>query len=217
MREKLSIEEFRKYKEEQQKVAEEVYGKLNAFQDYTNIDQNLFNPLFELQEKLLSYDLSGIPFEEWEEVMIFSSSNKPADFSLTKANLDFYLISTDAFNIPILNENYNFSDCNVKNITYMEGYNDSYFDEKTKQENVNIFLSNSFSKELKAKYYSENLEVKDLINLSPNLIDELKNKDNFLETFKVKDRYLVRNFGIEKNIELYRASPSIYHSVEDLF
>lgn len=217
MREKLSIEEFRKYKEEQQKVAEEVYGKLNTFQDYTNIDQNLFNPLFELQEKLLSYDLSGIPFEEWEDVMIFSSLNKPADFSLTRANLDFYLISTDAFNIPILNENYNFSDCNVKNITYMEGYNDSYFDEKTKQENANIFLSNSFSKELKVKYYNGNLEVKDLINLSPNLIDELKNKDNFLESFKEKDRYLVRNFGIEKNIELYLASPSIYHSVEDLF
>ena len=69
--------------------------------------------------------------------------------------------------IPITGkEIYNFKGCNVKNIESLESYSDTFFDEKTIEENSSLFLSDKFSQDIKDKYYSYNLSIKDISNLS---------------------------------------------------
>ena len=117
MREKLSIEQFRKYKEEQQQLLGRLNEEEQSLKENGNYNEEDFlkkglEELSELQSRLLSYDLSDISFEEWENVILVSSDKYPADFSKTKANLDFEISDI----LIIGKEIYNFKGCNVKNI-----------------------------------------------------------------------------------------------------
>ena len=132
MLEKLNLEEFRKYKEEQQQLVGRLDEEEKALIENGNYNEEDFlkkglEQLSELQSRLLSYDLSDISFEEWKDIVLVSSDKYPADFSKTKANLDF-----EISDIPITGkEIYNFRGCNVKNIESLESYSDTFFDEKT--------------------------------------------------------------------------------------
>ena len=147
MREKLSIEQFRKYKEEQQQLLGRLGEEEKVLIENGNYNEEDFlkkglEELSELQSRLLSYDLSDISFEEWKDIALVSSDKYPADFYKTKANLDFEILD-----IPITGkEIYNFKGCNVKNIESLESYSDTFFDEKTIEENSSLFLSDKFSK-----------------------------------------------------------------------
>ena len=77
MLEKLSINEFRNIKKQLLVV------KTDGLDEETN-----FIRYISLQDKLLSYDLSGIPFEEWLNYEIVADEKHIADFSKTKANID---------------------------------------------------------------------------------------------------------------------------------
>lgn len=219
MLEKLNLEEFRKYKEEQQQLlgrfneGEEILKDSNNY-NAEEFEKREIDELAKLQSKLLSYDLSDIPFEEWEDVILVSSDKYPADFSKTKANLDFEI--TD---IPITGkEIYNFKGCNVKNIESLESYSDIFFDEKTEKENSSLFLSDKFSQDIKDKYYSYNLSIKDISNLSDEQINELENKckarreNGFIST----DKRLINILGLKKNIELYKQDATEYKNIEDI-
>ena len=116
MIEKLSLEEFRKIKEE-------LLNLVKNFEE--EIDENLFNKdydenlkeeefedkYFKVQNKLLSYDLSEIPFEEWKGIEIHSDDNSIADFSNTHANIDFSLINLDNYFASG-----SFKGCNIRNL-----------------------------------------------------------------------------------------------------
>ena len=88
MLEKLNLEEFRKYKEEQQQLLGRLDEEEETLKDSNNYNAEEFekrgiDEVAKLQSKLLSYDLSDIPFEEWEDVILVSSNNYKADFSKT--------------------------------------------------------------------------------------------------------------------------------------
>ena len=172
MLEKLNLGEFRKYKEEQQQLVGRLDEEEKALIENGNYNEEDFlkkglEQLSELQSRLLSYDLSDISFEEWKDIVLVSSDKYPADFSKTKANLDF-----EISDIPIIGkEIYNFRGCNVKNIESLESYSDTFFDEKTIEENSSLFLSDKFSQDIKDKYYSYNLSIKDISNLSDEQIN----------------------------------------------
>ena len=78
MLEKLNLEEFRKYKEEQQQLLGRLDEEEKALIENGNYNRRRFikkgiEQLSELQSRLLSYDLSDISFEEWEEIVPVSS------------------------------------------------------------------------------------------------------------------------------------------------
>ena len=216
MLEKLNLEEFRKYKEEQQQLLGRLNEEEETLKDSNNYNEEDFlkkalEELSGLQNRLLSYDLSDIPFEEWEDVILVSSDNYKADFSKTKANLDFEILD-----IPITGkEIYNFKGCNVKNIESLESYSDTFFDEKTIEENSSLFLSDKFSQDIKDKYYSYNLSIKDISNLSDEQINELENKTT--HNFDWADNTLISLLGIKKSIELYKKDSITYQNIIDLF
>ncbi len=218
MLEKLSLEEFRKYKEERQQLIsrlDEDEQSLRRNGNYNEADflQKGLEELSGLQSRLLSYDLSDIPFEEWEDIALVSSDKYSADFSKTKANLDFHIMGV----LFTEKEVYNFKGCNVKNIESLESYSDTFFDEKTKRENSSLFLSDKFSQEIKNKYYSYNLSIKDISNLPEEQINELENNCNVRKRdgFTFTDRRLIKILGLKKNIELYKQDATEYKNIED--
>ncbi len=221
MLEKLNLEEFRKYKEEQQQLLGRLNEEEKTLKDSNNYNEEDFlkkglEELSGLQSRLLSYDLSDIPFEEWENVILVSSDKYPADFSKTKANLDFEISDI----LIIGKEIYNFKGCNVKNIESLESYSDIFFDEKTEKENSSLFLSDKFSQDIKDKYYSYNLSIKDISNLSDEQINELENNCNARSRrkngFTSIDKRLINILGLKKNIELYKQNATEYKNIEDI-
>lgn len=221
MLEKLNLGEFRKYKEEQQQLVSRLDEEEKALIENGNYNEEDFlkkglEQLSELQSRLLSYDLSDISFEEWKDIVLVSSDKYPADFSKTKANLDF-----EISDIPIIGkEIYNFKGCNVKNIESLESYSDTFFDEKTIEENSSLFLSDKFSQDIKDKYYSYNLSIEDISNLSDEQINELENNCNARSGrkngFTSIDRRLINILGLKKNIELYKQDATEYKNIEDI-
>ena len=221
MLEKLSLEEFRKYKEEQQQLLGRLEEEEQSLKENGNYNEEDFvkkglEKLSGLQSRLLSYDLSDIPFEEWKDIALVSSDKYPADFSKTKANFDFSILEVFINDKEI----YNFTGCNVKNIESLESYSDTFFDEKTKRENSSLFLSDKFSQEIKNKYYSYNLSIKDISNLPDEQINELENKCNARSRrtngFTSIDKRLINILGLKKNIELYNQNATEYKNIKDI-
>ena len=216
MREKLSIEEFRKYKEEQQQLLVRLNEENEILKNSDNYNAEDFekrgiDELARLQSRLFSYDLSDIPFEEWKDIALVSSDKYPADFSKTKANFDFSVLNI----ISSEKEVYNFRDCNVRNIDKVLGYyNDTFFDEKTIKENGNLFLLNDFSQDIKDKFYSRSLSIKDLVDLSDEQIHELENKST--HNFNQTDNNLINLLGVKKSIDLYKQDATTYKNIIEL-
>ena len=145
-RKKLTLKEFSKLTSKMKKLYEDA-GKIvaeredNFDSNTTEIINNFIIKYKKLQDKLLSYDLSDIPFESWEDVTIGVATGEEVDFSKTHANIDF--------DILILDGRGNFKGCNVKNIHALGTYqiDDKLFDDEAKKNNPSIFLSNAFSDE----------------------------------------------------------------------
>ena len=222
MIEKLSLEDFRKIKEElfilvknfEQEIDENLYNK-----DYDeNLKEQEFeNKYFKMQSKLLAYDLSDIPFEEWEGIEIYSDDNSIADFSNTHANIDFSLINLDNYFVAG-----SFKGCNIRNLKNL-GYmiHEKNFDNITIQNNSSLFLSSIFSQDFKDKYYNSRLNIEDLSQLSSEQLLELKKK-NVINHLDDEDResfiknLITRMIGIDKSIELYNYSKKDYNYVLDI-
>ena len=111
---KLNLNQFNEFKQKMQKFIEQASIVVQQNQDNPNFDENMYeqqalSSYFNFQSQLLSYDLSEIPFEAWENLYIFSDEKHRADFSKSKANLDFEIINLD------IDKFVNFKNCNIKN------------------------------------------------------------------------------------------------------
>ncbi len=88
----LTIEEFNQYYEQLIQImalAQYDYDYHSNEEDYHSY---YVDAALELQDGLLSCDLSNIPFEAWKDFTILSDKEHYIDFSKTKANIDFSLV-----------------------------------------------------------------------------------------------------------------------------
>ena len=137
-------------KEEEQKMLEEITTQ------YCSVQNEIFN-----------YDLSDIPFEEWEEMTLMSTD--VLDLSKTHANIDFSLLDVSC------EKGINLKGCNVKHLEYaFTPLYEHYVDQHMIDENPTLFLSNKFSEDLKIKFATSKLSIEDLINLTDEQIIELE-------------------------------------------
>ena len=204
---KMSLEEFRQIKAQLGGLIK-VFELKKADENYD--DSILINKYLKTQNYLLQYDLSDIPFEEWKGIEIISDDTNKADFSKTRANLDFNLFEYYG--------NVNFKGCNVKNLERLKNnLNPNNFDEETIIANSTLFLSDSFSDEFKEKYYSGNIRIVDLVSLSSQQLDEIKQKDlKSHMDYKEHTSLLMKIFDIDKIIQLYLHSPKEYDAVNKI-
>ena len=210
---KITLEQFINIKE---KIAQ----LLTQFQDYLDDHENDKDFNFDLSEKkfieqafliessLFNCDLSDIPFEAWQDFYIISDENHVADFSKTRANIDF--------NMVIYTNHVNFKGCNIRNLEMVERtLKPKYFDEETIRANSSLFLSDSFSEEFKDKYYSNiQLKISDLVDLTPEQLQELEKKKPDLHLdHNLYFSFILKTLGLDKVVQLYNHSKEDYDAV----
>lgn len=189
---RITIIEFRKIREQMNNVASEIRGLED---DESDKEIELFSKYLELQNKLLSYNLSDIPFEEWKGYIIFSTDDIKADFSKTQANLDFGIIECYG--------NLDLRGCRVRGLENIDSrsFSTNTYDDRIIADNPNVFLSDSFSKEFREKFYNCTLLIEDIALLNESQLAEVKDKNllNHLE-FSERNSYLLKLIDLDTAI-----------------
>lgn len=213
---KITLEQFINIKE---KIAQ----LLTQFQDYLDDRENDKDFNFDLSEKkfieqafliesnLFNCDLSDIPFEAWQDFYIISDENHVADFSKTRANIDFNMVTYPGY--------VNFKGCNVRNLEMVgRTLKPKDFDEETIRANSSLFLSDSFSEEFKDKYYSNiQLKISDLVDLTLEQLQELEKKKPDLHLdHNLYFSFILKTLGLDKVVQLYNHSKEDYDAVSQV-
>ncbi len=172
-----------------------------------NMSEFLNRYYIPVQSALYNYDLSDIPFEEWKGLILVGSYYNIADFSNTKANIDFNLIKCNGLT--------SFKGCNIRNIDSLNvNCYPRMFDEKVVNENSKYFLSNLFNDEFKKIYYDNLIDITHLLNLSSEQINELEEKNWIGKLYrKAKYKYMLKNSKLGKLIGLYKRSKEEYETI----
>ena len=213
---KITLEQFINIKE---KIAQ----LLTQFQDYLDDHENDKDFNFDLSEKkfieqafliesnLFNCDLSDIPFEAWQDFYIISDENHVADFSKTRANIDFNMVTYSGY--------VNFKGCNVRNLEMVgRTLKPKDFDEETIRANSSLFLSDSFSEKFKDKYYSNiQLKISDLVDLTLEQLQELEKKKPDLHlNHNLYFSFILKTLGLDKVVQLYNHSKEDYDAVSQV-
>ena len=213
MIEKITLEQFRKIKRQLVfiiKLADNLYEQHKNDENYNyDADIERFEEQYlEVQNRLLSYDLSDIPYAEWMNMEIISDEKHIADFSKTKANIDFSMLEYSPYS--------NYKSCKIDNIRCIKKIvNSDHFDSDVVKNNPSLFLSESFPISIKQKFYDTNLTIGDLFSLSDNQIQELQSKQ-FMGCFDYTTRELINKIGLQKAMQLYATSKDDYKVVQEI-
>ncbi len=218
MREKLTVEEFLRRKEELLHYLEETGEKLGEEENNSNFDVASFEKeaikqYFNMQEALLSYDLRDIPFEAWEGFVLMEDQDgtRFPNFEGTFANIDFNIIET--YDISRAN----FKSCNIsdpKQIPY-KLREEEFFDREL-VEKSNIFLSSSFDNETKKKILNRTITIEDIALLSNEQLKEMTEKGYTTSYSNVEIDGMINAFGFIRMKELYQYSKDAYQEVSSL-
>lgn len=215
MNNKLSIEEFRKYKEQLQKIIDDFKNNYEVMKNNPSYNEaqeeaKSIAAYFKIEQDLFSHDLSAIPYEEYQNLSIMATDQEELDLSNSHANIDFSLIEVFG--------HCNFKGCNLKNI---EKVNDrispKYLDTDILLENKDLFLSSSFPEWFQEKWYYGDLSIEDVTKLDKTLIEELSSNPQILyHLSNSHDVYIIRNLGLKKALSIYNYSKEEYQVLNNL-
>ena len=145
---KLSLEKFLEVK----KVMLDLISLAEENVSTVNGDE-LLSDYNSLQEKLLSCDLSDIPFEEWDGLYLVVDN---LDLSKTHANIDFSILKGVSFS------SISVDGCNIKGIEVLD-YDENTFSPEFMKSNPQFFPSKSLPNEIRKKYYDKKLDFTHLV------------------------------------------------------
>lgn len=208
MQQKLNLIQFQQYKN---RLAQ-IVSSLEKLENDTSITreqaeeqaEELLEPYYELEKDLLQHDLSDIPFDAWEGMVITAKEGEVLDFSKTHANLDIKVF--DHFDA----DKFNLTGCNVKNLGVI--YYRGKFEKDYMQEHPEFFPGVEIPADIQYKYYIGTLEFSD-IHAYPSLlkcVDESTfTPKAFLsgELMTTNSSLLVRSIGFDNAMRLYRENP----------
>lgn len=197
--EKLKVEEFRAIRRE----IDEIYSEFIKYVDnedaidalseeeYKKMEEKLEiaeQEVAKVYERVKGYDLSEIPFEEWDGFIWFFNSY---DLEGTGANLDFSKIKTSYYGGIS-----RFKGCNIKNFDFENmGYDDDSFDEEFKQAHPEHFLSKDITdKEVRARYYGKSLEIIDVVTWKMENVP--------IRRFSYTTREIIEKIGLERAMKI---------------
>lgn len=213
MIEKMTLEQFREIKRQLASIikqGDDLYEqhKNDENYNYDADEKKLEEQYLEIQNRLLSYDLSDIPYAEWMNMEIISDESHIVDFSKTKANIDFSMLDYSPYA--------NYKSCKIQNIGGTKRILDSeHFDSDVIRNNPSLFLSESFPISIKQKFYDMKLNMEDLFSLSNEQIQELRSKQ-FMSCFDYSTRNLINKIGFQKAMQLYATSKDDYKVVHEI-
>ncbi|MBD9098951.1 hypothetical protein EGP98_05115, partial [bacterium] len=213
MIEKMTLEQFRGIKRQLAaiiKQSEDLYEQHKNDENYNHDadEKKLEEQYLEVQNRLLSFDLSNIPYDEWMNMEIISDENHIADFSKTNANINFSMLEYSPYA--------NYKSCKIQNIAGIKRIlNSEHFDSDVIKNNPSLFLSDSFPSSIKQKFYDMKLNMEDLFSLSNVQIQELQSKQ-FMNCFDYSTRDLINKIGFQKAMQLYATSKDDYKVVHEI-
>lgn len=186
-REKLSVEEFNRIKQEYIQWLESV----------SSWTQETCQTVANFQKNLLSYDLSMVPASAWEGLPVACGTLEgisiPANFEGTHANIDFHSleIAHNTENKHWITE-CNFNGCNVTGLDELDLYdyyplsNDEIkkvFGNDIIAKNPHRFPSDEIPKDIQNRFYQETLTFEDIEAypslLNVQLVNKPKNHSSF--------------------------------------
>lgn len=165
MREKITLDQFNYYREKLQSIIDSMNNDYEAATHEYDFNSESYFLKYrldyeEVQKELFSYDLSDIPFKNWEGYC-FLSEDPRINISNSRANLDFNLIKIDYKDIILTAHNCNIinlenSGLNIRKDNFDEKVIDSMFYEKEKipSDVINDFFDKHLSIEEILKYSS---------------------------------------------------------------
>lgn len=184
---KLTIEEFRYYKEQLKYLIDDVRNLKNDI-----FKNNILTMYYGLQDSLLSYDLSDIPSSEWEGIKILSDKDHIVDFSSTNANIDLSIFDNLKY-VNLSNCNIKSDDIREKIITGTSKIKIEDYPLKIISQNEDLFLiGTDIPEKIKKNFFDRILSVENFIEYQDDF-----NKfpiDNFLTpeleiSDKIKENY----------------------------
>ena len=155
---KITLEQFNQYKERCKSIVDKMEDVYEQNTNNPNFDMNKFYEQFmqrylEVQNELLKFDLSLIPYDVWRDFTILSSKDHPVDFSGTHANIDFSIFQYND------DAEINFKGCNIRNLSSLNRMlKSSDFDKVVVDNNKEMFVSDLFSQEFQKKLFDNNEE-----------------------------------------------------------
>ncbi len=112
-------------------------------------------------KRLLSFDLSGISKDDWENFPLITMDEDVLDFEGTYANIDFKIVDLSAV------QKYNFKTCHIDNLIYANCTIDPHsFDSSFIAAHPDFFLDESYPSDFADKYYGGTLSFVDYESLS---------------------------------------------------
>ena len=196
MNNKLTIEEFREIKFMLNAIINKLSNSYNSLP--VTLIEELASQYYNLQKKLLSCDLSDIPFDEWKNLKIMAGKGMIADFSNTKANIDFDIVSYSPY--------INYKGCIIRNFDKLNRIvNLNHFDDEIVKSNPNYFLSDLFSEQFKQSIYECKLTLQEVLALDFEQIEELSSK-HFFNNLESKSRKMIEELDLPKVIKMYYES-----------
>lgn len=214
--EKININEFENIKNRlftcynnAEKYVEE--NQTTSDFDVESYIKDVIKEYVEIEEELLKYDLSDIPFESWDGMLLFSNDNETLDFSNTHANIDFSLVNSEG--------TINFRNCKIKNMDkYRERINPEYFDESVKRENKDIFIPATFSEVFYESYHNYKLDIDSLASLSDEQYEMLNEKE-VMKRLKIDgiNSSVLDIIELKKLVDLYKYSKDDYYKAINCF
>ena len=156
--EKLDLQIFRELKQEIVDIIERIQEAEEQGLEYSEEElQKFLDRYKEIMDTLSQYDLSDIDFEEWRGMYLLAQDDMPIDFSKTKANLDFSIITYESGKAYP-----NLKSCQIKNFNFDKfDYSPDMFDEEFRKEHEGRFLSEEVPESVREHYYGHHLSMQE--------------------------------------------------------
>lgn len=214
---KITLEQFNQYKERCKLIVDEVEDIYEQNTNNPDFDMAKFYEQFvqrylAVQNELLQYDLSTIPYDEWRDFVILSNKQHPVDFSGTHANIDFSIFQYND------DAKINFKGCNVRNLGSLNRIlKSSDFDKAVVDDNREMFVSDLFSQQFQEKLFDAELTIQDLVTLNQDQLNEFNNKNFMNGVGDANSRKFINLVGLGNLIQLYNFSVKDFQIVYELF
>lgn len=202
MTQKLTLEEFREIKKGMIELVETAEEKYSSKTEEEDAGEKFLIEYNALQNRLLSSDLSDIPFEEWKGLFIFTDGE--LDLSKTHANIDFSLLAGIEY------ETINFNGCNIRGIEAIE-YDENTFDAEFMKAHPEYFPDESIPSEIRQLFYDRKLSFSDIIRYPA--LRKCVNEHSFDRAYTSPSRELVKAIGFEYAIRLFDEYPEFVKSI----
>ncbi len=187
---KMTLERFREIKKR-------VLEMASISSDVQVDEEEFFAEFNSYMSELQRYDLSDIPFEEWEGMYLVAEN---LDMSKTHANLDFSLIQECSY------ETANFRGCNLRNLQEIY-YNEEDFDADFKREHPEFFPDDTIPDEVKKKFYERKINLNDLIQY-PSL-RKCVGKSSFRYNHRGVESLIVNKIGLKNFLQFIEDYPEL--------